>query len=189
MAVFALSACSHGGTARGRNATTSRKPGPVGAPTASSMPAQRCDRPARVGETLGGVRIYEPKQAVKARLGKPTNYGRDGDVQVWRFRRITVEFAAHQGVVRVESAVRGPTTDANVGVGSSGDALAHAYAGHLRSSFVAFGLGGTISGYGFDVTSPKSGLSFRLRAGRVTTIRLNGGCPVSRLSDDGPAIT
>ncbi len=101
-----------------------------------------------------------------------------------------MEFAAHQGVVRVEATSPGATDD-GIGVGSRSESLVSAYRGHLRSSFVSFyGPGSasprSVSAYGFDATYPHSGLSFRLTDHRVQQVRLDGGCPVQRFSDNGP---
>jgi hypothetical protein len=150
-----------------------------------------CNRPARAGETLGGIAIYDSKPSIRARLGVALGFGRDGDVSVWRYRGLSVEFAAHQGVVRVVVISPGATTSDGIGVGSSGEFLSRAYRGHLRSSFVSFyGPGSSsprsVSAYGFDATYPHSGLSFRLANDIVQQVQLDGGCPVQRLSDDGP---
>jgi len=117
-------------------------------------------------------------------LGAPLGVGRDGEVTVWRYRGLSVEFAARQGVVRVVADSPSAATDAEVGVGSSGASLERAYRGHLHSSFIAFSGPGRVSAYGFDVTYPNSGLSFQLTDGRIQEVRLDGGCPVQRLSDD-----
>lgn len=191
-----VASCS---SARDHAATTSSTRAPnaaahgnvVTTPTASTL-AHSCRRPTRAGETLGGVAIYDSKSAVRARLGAPLGFERDGDVAVWRYRDLRVEFAEHQGVVRVEAISPLAKTNVGIGVGSSGESLVAAYPGHLRSSYVTFhGPGAAtpagINAYGFDTTYPHSGMSFRLTEGRVQQIRLDGGCPVQRLSDDPPS--
>ncbi len=159
-------------------------PSKIAEPRTRPKPTRACYRPTRAGETLGGIAIYDSTRSVRARLGAALGLGRDGEVAVWRYRGLSVEFATHQGVVRIVADSPGATTDAGVGVGSSGASLVGAYRGHLHSSFIALSGPGRVSAYGFDVTYPNSGFSFQLKDGRIQEVRLNGGCPVQRLSDD-----
>lgn len=204
-AVVLAAGCSGGTT--GESVPTTVGSTTIAHPTASRIhkaasPAKRatrpttptlvhpCNRPARAGEALGGIAIYDSKPSIRARLGVALGFGRDGDVSVWRYRDLSVEFAAHQGVVRVVATSPGATTNDGIGVGSSGESLIRVYRGHLRSSFVSFyGPGSSsprsVSAYGFDATYLHSGLSFRLAKDTVQQVQLDGGCPVQRLSDDG----